>query len=88
MPAKNDWRRQGQERYLKGVTLRFQPYKSFREGWDHDHCHFCGIKLAEESSPEALSEGYATHDLYYWVCAECFSDFRDEFGWQEDRASS
>jgi hypothetical protein len=30
---------------------------------------------------ETLHEGYTTDDAYYWICAICFEDFRDMFGW-------
>jgi hypothetical protein len=38
--------------------------------------------------PEVLTEGYATtaeHPQgadYYWVCASCFDDFAERFGWR------
>lgn len=78
-PTKDDWRRQGQERFLKQAKLSHRPYAPFREGWDHDHCEFCGEKfsLAEQD----LKEGYCTEDGYHWVCEGCFQDFREEFAW-------
>ena len=37
---------------------------------------------------DAVTEAYAAvgrgpegQDDYYWVCGECFADFRDHFGW-------
>jgi len=60
MPDKDDWRRQGQERYLKGATLSLKKYSAQKEGWDHDHCEFCGAKFMEASKSETLTEGYAT----------------------------
>jgi hypothetical protein len=74
-----DWRLQGQERYLKGVSLSKQNYVMFRESWEHDHCEFCGAKLSER--PEDLNDGYATADRYHWVCENCFKDFKDSFQW-------
>lgn len=78
----NDWRRQGQERYLLGKRLVFQPYRPYREGWDHDHCEFCGDKLSV--SPGDVNSGYVTEDGYHWVCQKCFDDFEEEFGWVTD----
>ncbi len=75
----DDWRLQGQERFLKGVELRWQKYQPYRKGWEHDHCEFCGKKLSMKE--EDATEGYATGDGYHWVCRECFEDFRDTFEW-------
>lgn len=46
MIDKNDWRLQGQEKYLKGVTLYLKKYIKIGDAWDHDHCEFCWAKLA------------------------------------------
>ncbi len=75
----DDWRRTGQERYLTGATFFARRYRPRRPGWDHDHCEFCGAKFA--SNEGDLDSGYTTADEYRWVCARCFADFRDEFGW-------
>lgn len=81
MPAKEDWRRQGQEIYLKGIKLVWKRYSRYRDGWDHDHCEFCGAKFTESGGPGVLTEGYASDDNYRWVCNRCYEDFREEFGW-------
>lgn len=73
----DDWRRQGQERYLKGKNFRLKEYRPYREGWDHDHCEFCWKNFSLNEAD--LSDGYATEDGYRWICTQCFSDFRDEF---------
>jgi hypothetical protein len=39
-----DWRLQGQEKYLGGVTLVRRRWQQQRPDWDHDHCEFCGAK--------------------------------------------
>ena len=79
----DDWRRQGQERFLKGVTLVHKKYRLYDKSprWDHDHCEFCGTKFSLLDNPEHSKEGYATEDDYHWICADCFLDFRDEFDW-------
>ncbi|MEQ1921436.1 MAG: hypothetical protein ABL952_02905 [Pyrinomonadaceae bacterium] len=79
VPAQDDWRRQGQEKYLKGIKLTARGYSPYRSGWDHDHCEFCGKKFSMES--DDLHKGYSTEDCYHWVCEKCFDDFKDEFGW-------
>ncbi len=77
-----DWRLQGQERYLQGVTLTWRRYQRYSASWDHDHCEFCGTTFAEqELLPEALHEGYTTSDNYHWICRLCFDDFKDRFKW-------
>lgn len=82
MPDKDDWRRQGQEAYLLGLRFQRKPYTKYRDDWDHDHCEFCGQKLAEYKADDVLNEGYATEDNYRWLCPECFDDFKEEFGWE------
>lgn len=74
-----DWRRQGQEKYLKGKRLRYSRYTPYREGWDHDHCEFCWKKISTMCSD--LNEGYCTEDGYHWICRDCFEDFNKEFEW-------
>jgi hypothetical protein len=76
----DDWRLQGQERFLKGACLIRKQYVKYRPGWDHDHCEFCWRKLSE--NPEDLNSGYATPDDYHWICEDCFRDFREKFEWK------
>ena len=45
-PPLNDWRRQGQEKYLKGAKLQLKDYCPHRPEWDHDHCEFCETKFS------------------------------------------
>ncbi len=75
----NDWRLQGQDRYLRGVALARKRYQRYRTGWEHDHCEFCGDKFSEDS--DDLSIGYVTTDSKHWVCETCFKDFVREFQW-------
>jgi hypothetical protein len=79
-----DWRLQGQEKYLKGVELRWQVYRHYPEkpDWDHDHCEFCWAKFMVEDYPDVLHEGYSTPDEYRWVCKGCFEDFKEMFQWR------
>jgi hypothetical protein len=78
-----DWRLQGQARYLQGAVLRWEAYAPYREDWDHDHCAFCSAKFAEaDLIPGALHEGYATLDHYHWICETCFIDFKERFAWR------
>jgi hypothetical protein len=79
-PAQDDWRRQGQEKYLKGLSLFHRTYRPYRSEWEHDHCEFCGNKFS--LSDRDLTKGYSTKDGYHWICGDCFEDFREEFNWQ------
>jgi hypothetical protein len=81
--TESDWRLQGQERYLQGITLVHRRYRQNAKNpkWDHDHCEFCSAEFAL-TAPDALREGYASEDDYRWICAKCFADFRDRFAWK------
>jgi hypothetical protein len=76
----DDWRLQGQEKYLLGATLYFKKYKDRITTTDHDHCEFCFKKFSDEI-PDALTEGYTTQQDYRWICQECYQDFNDVFKW-------
>jgi hypothetical protein len=78
----DDWRLMGQERYLHGAVVRWAPWWPIREGWDHDHCEFCKVHLADhllEDDPDTQLEGFVTEDGLHWICRLCFEDFRDRF---------
>ena len=79
IPSSDDWRRQGQEDYLKNEVLKKRTYKPYREGWDHDHCEFCGDKFSLNDGD--LKQGYSTLDGYHWICESCYEDFQWEFQW-------
>jgi hypothetical protein len=81
MIKENDWRRQGQEKYLKGVKLFYRKYKPYSEEWEHDHCEFCGEKFSEKEG-EGLKTGYVTANNYHWICDKCYKDFKEEFEWE------
>lgn len=77
-PGPDDWRRQGQERYLQGMSFRWTAYRPPRPSWDHDHCEFCGAKFMQLPAEGILTEGFASEDGDRWICAPCFHDFADE----------
>jgi hypothetical protein len=77
----DDWRLQGQERYLQGRAMHRDRWTRPRPSWDHDHCEFCGARFMEENLTDVVHYGYTTADRYYWVCEPCFRDFRARFGW-------
>ncbi len=81
----DDWRLQGQDRYLTGVVLHWARWTRPRPTSDHDHCEFCWAKFMEEDFPdfpEILHFGYTTEDKYRWICERCFEDFEDRFQWR------
>jgi hypothetical protein len=88
----DDWRLQGQERFLQGASFVRKPYRASSDTWEHDHCDFCTRKFVESAtgqSDDVATEGYAAigrgpngEDDYYWVCDECFADFRERFEWK------
>lgn len=78
MVPKDDWRRMGQEEYLKGAALtHVSLYHAPRPEWDHEHCEFCWEKIAEYEGCQ--HSGFCTLDRYHWICEACFRDFQEEF---------
>ena len=77
-PQGEDWRLQGQDRYLLGKELVFRAFDGRTR--DHDHCEFCWRKFSPREGD--LHQGWCTPDEYHWVCEECFRDFREQFGWK------
>ena len=78
----DDWRLNGQEKYLSGVNLIHRRYRRYKNPkWDHDHCEFCQAKFMVEDVHDVLHEGYTTEDDYHWICNSCFAEFNDRFGW-------
>lgn len=80
MIDKNDWRLQGQEKYLAGKKLMKVPYFRWSKTWDHDHCDFCWATFSEYKND--LHEGYVTEDKHTWICPECCADFKEMFEWE------
>ena len=86
MVPEDDWRRMGQEKYLMGVKLRYElQYRPYAPNWEHEHCEFCGQKISPYEGDQ--HSGYCTLDSYYWICEQCFEDFREEFGFQVQQES-
>src|SRR3954470_5401091 len=85
----DDYRLQGQARYLQGATLHWSQYKQPSADWDHDHCEFCWKTLAEPASGciHAEFSGYTTDDQYRWICKSCFDDFKERFEWKVSKAA-
>ena len=82
----DDWRLQGQEKYLLGRTMRWTTWVPYREDWDHDHCECCMAKISDrfnvgDDHVQYKAAWVTADDSYRWVCRECFSDFRSRFAW-------
>lgn len=80
----DDWRRNGQEEYLRGAHLQYKVFELGFPGYDHDHCSFCFQKITCLDIPDGQKSGYATSDNQHWVCSHCFADFKEEFEWHLD----
>lgn len=86
MISENDWRLQGQERFLKGKTLTRKKYTCLKESWEHDHCEFCSNKFSDKEA-DTLKVGYVTEDNYHWICEVCYDDFKNMFKWNLSQPS-
>lgn len=84
MVEKNDWRLMGQEDYMQGYEFKYIKFKSQYYKSLHTHCEFCWHKFMENSEgvEDCPSYGYCTLDNMYWVCEDCFGDFREMFHWK------
>jgi hypothetical protein len=80
----NDWRLNGQEKYLSEVTLYHRKYRIYGKNpnWDHDHCEFCWAEFSLSKPEGSIQDGYATVDDYRWICPKCFADFKERFKWK------
>jgi len=72
----NDWRLANQMNYLFKKKLIKKTYKPYNEKWEHEHCEFCSEKIG------CSERAYSTKDEYYWICNDCFEDFKDMFEWK------
>ncbi|MDP4119237.1 MAG: hypothetical protein Q8873_08665 [Bacillota bacterium] len=74
---KNDWRLTNQMNYLQKKTLLNMRFEPFKKGWEHEHCEFCSKRIDSKTI-----DAYTTEDRYYWICKECFDDFKEMFEWK------
>ena len=82
----SDWRLTNQDKYLMGASLNFRIFHVCDENpkWDHEHCVFCWAKVVDKKDyldSNLIKEAYCTQDGGHWICPNCFSDFKDKFGW-------
>ena len=83
MPNKsdNDWRLNGQEKFLQEAELKRTEYSPPSPEWDHDHCEFCWAKFMDAGASNALGVGYKTLNDSHWICETCFDEFKTRFKW-------
>lgn len=75
----DDWRLANQMKYLYRKKLIRTLFERENEEWDHEHCQFCCDKISESEM------AYATENKYYWICPECFGDFKEMFEWTVEK---
>ncbi len=52
----DDWRRRGQEAYLRGARLTWKNYQVLSAEWEHEHCDFCLVKFLDPRYSAACRE--------------------------------
>ena len=85
MVETNDWRlTKSHENIKKEKEWKFKIYTPRRETWEHEHCVLCGDKISQYEN--TIHEGYTSTSKgrkdYWWLCPECFNDFKEMFGWE------
>lgn len=77
----NDWRLNGQQKYLNHVKLKHIKFSNLQyDKSNHEHCEFCLEKISIFS--DCIHEAYCTEDEYHWICDDCYNDFKDIFDWK------
>ena len=74
-----DWRLTFQRDYLMNKKIIKNTF-TLKGQRDHAHCAFCWEKFGEDE--DAVQKGYSTPDEYYWICEQCFHDFKEMFCWE------
>ena len=75
----NDWRIVNQDKYLFRRHLVKCCFTD-SEKYDHAHCSFCWEKFGNAEGMTRM--GYRVVDGPWWVCENCFNDFRNRFEWK------
>lgn len=79
----DDWRLNGQERYLFRKELKRTVFTPSTQN-DHAHCSFCWEKFG--LFEDMATVGYKTIGGNWWICDQCFQDFKDKFEWTVAKA--
>ena len=80
----NDWRLRGQEEYLQNQIFQYKQFVGLPGKSLHAHCEFCWHKFMvnPDGVNDCSQQGYCSADGKYWVCEECFEDFREKLHWR------
>ena len=83
MIEKDDWRLEFGKNpdFYKKYKWSLQKWTQTREHWDHDHCEFCNSKFMDLEKPGILRQGWTDEEQTYWICQECFEDFKEKYKW-------
>jgi hypothetical protein len=80
---------------MQNANLRWRRYRRWTAAWAHGACEFCRTEFSADGEPGTLHSGYsvvgagpAGQDDYSWICAVCFEDLRERFGWNVLEADS
>ena len=68
---------------MANMKFRYAKFVPDHYGSLRTHCEFCWHKFMEKSEgiEDCSSYGYCSSDGKYWVCEECFHDFKEFFNW-------
>ena len=76
---RDDWRIMGQEGYLTDKLLQHRKFDRKLCVLDFDQCNFCYEIF--DRNPEAPLTAYYEPIGKYWICEECYNDFKEHFNW-------
>lgn len=76
-----DWRLTDQDTYLVGRSFQWSRWLARKSSSEHDHCAFCWAEISGSVTEHVEYDAawVTADDGYTWVCAPCFSDFRQQF---------
>ena len=64
--------------YLYKLELKHALFASKNRN-DHAHCELCWNKISGNETD--IHDGYVDADRIYWICPDCYQDFKDLFHW-------
>ena len=75
--------KQNAKEFVKNMNRghEFLEGEKIQHFW-HEHCVFC----SEKALTDKECTFYCTEDMRYWVCEECFNNFKEKFNWEQKSA--
>ncbi len=69
---------------MRGMKFIYKKFCAKKENRSHTHCEFCWHKFMENCNgvKDCSAHGFCSMDGRYWVCEQCFNDFREMLSWQ------